>query len=225
MRRYDGILLAVDGVTSVGGVPIGFDEWDVDFLLTGSQKALALPPGLALGVASDRALARAASVPARSFYFDLIAFERRAREYQTTNTPAVSLFYALERQLERIAAEGLDQRVARHRAMAERTYEWTDGLRSMLGDDYGILAAEGYRSPTVTAVTLPDRVSGSDVVQAVRQRGFTIATGYGALKQRCIRIGHMGDHTLEELNVLLEVVRDELLALTTAAHGMEGVRG
>lgn len=225
VRRYDGILLAVDGVTSVGGVPIGFDEWDVDFLLTGSQKALALPPGLALGVASDRALARAASVPARSFYFDLIAFERRAREYQTTNTPAVSLFYALERQLERIAAEGLDQRVARHRAMAERTYEWTDGLRSMLGDDYGILAAEGYRSPTVTAVTLPDRVSGSDVVQAVRQRGFTIATGYGALKQRCIRIGHMGDHTLEELNVLLEVVRDELLALTTAAHGMEGVRG
>ncbi len=225
VRRYDGILLAVDGVTSVGGVPIGFDEWDVDFLLTGSQKALALPPGLALGVASDRALARAASVPARSFYFDLIAFERRAREYQTTNTPAVSLFYALERQLERIAAEGLDQRVDRHRAMAERTYEWVDGLRSMLGDGYGILAAEGYRSPTVTAVTLPDRVNGSDVVQAVRQRGFTIATGYGALKQRCIRIGHMGDHTLEELNVLLEVVRDELLALTTAAHGMEGARG
>ncbi len=225
VRRYDGILLAVDGVTSVGGVPIGFDEWDVDFLLTGSQKALALPPGLALGVASDRALARAASVPARSFYFDLIAFERRAREYQTTNTPAVSLFYALERQLERIAAEGLDQRVDRHRAMAERTYEWVDGLRSMLGDGYGILAAEGYRSPTVTAVTLPDRVKGSDVVQAVRQRGFTIATGYGALKQRCIRIGHMGDHTLEELNVLLEVVRDELLALTTAAHGMEGARG
>lgn len=225
VRRYDGVLLAVDGVTSVGGVPIAFDEWDVDFLLTGSQKALALPPGLALGVASDRALARAASIPVRSFYFDLVAFDRRAREHQTTNTPAVSLFYALERQLERIASEGLDRRVARHQAMAERTSGWVEGLRSSLGDGYGILAAEGYRSPTVTAVTLPDRVSSSDVVAAVRKRGFTIATGYGELKQRCFRIGHMGDHTLEELDLLLEVIRDELIALTAAAHGPEGVRG
>ena len=64
----------------MGGAPIEFDEWAVDFLLTGSQKALALPPGLALGVASDRALARAASIPVRSFYFDLVGFERRARE-------------------------------------------------------------------------------------------------------------------------------------------------
>ena len=222
IRRYDDVLLAVDGVTSVGGAPIEFDEWDVDFLLTGSQKALALPPGLALGVASDRALARAARIPVRSFYFDLVGFERRAREYQTTNTPAVSLIYALERQLERIAVEGLDRRLARHRAMADRTGEWVDGLRATLGAGYGILAAEGYRSPTVTAVTLPDRINGSDVVAAVRERGFTIATGYGALKQRCIRIGHMGDHSLEELDTILEVIRDELITLTATAAGSEG---
>jgi predicted phosphoserine aminotransferase len=224
VRRYDGVLLAVDGVTSVGGAPIAFDDWDIDFLLTGSQKALALPPGLALGVASDRALARAASIPVRSFYFDLVAFDRRAREHQTTNTPAVSLFYALERQLERIAVEGLDRRLARHRAMAERTREWVEGLRSSLGGGYQVLSAEGYRSPTVTAVTLPDHVSGSAVAAAVRERGFTIATGYGALKQRCIRIGHMGDHTLGELDVILDVIRDELFALTAAAHGPEGAR-
>jgi predicted phosphoserine aminotransferase len=226
VRRYDGVLLAVDGVTSVGGMPIRFDDWDADFLLTGSQKALALPPGLALGVASERALERAASIPARSYYFDLLAFDRRAREYQTTNTPAVSLFYALERQLERITAEGLDRRIGRHRAMAERTCEWVKGLRSSIGDGYGILASEDYRSPTVTAVTLPDSVSGSRVVAAVRQRGFTIATGYGALKQRCIRIGHMGDHTMGELDVLLDVIHDELIVLTAAATpGSEGVRG
>jgi predicted phosphoserine aminotransferase len=225
VRRHGDVLLAVDGVTSVGGVPIAFDEWGADFLLTGSQKALALPPGLALGVASDRALERASTVPVRSFYFDLPAFERRAREYQTTNTPAVSLFYALERQLERIDAEGLDRRIARHRAMAERTCEWVEGLRPSLGDGYGILAAEGYRSPTVTAVTLPDSVSGSEVVAAVRQRGFTIAAGYGALKQRCIRIGHMGDHTREELDILLDVIEDEFISLTTAASpGPEGAR-
>lgn len=224
VRRYENVLLAVDGVTSVGGAPIEFDEWDVDFLLTGSQKALALPPGLALGVASDRALARAASLPVRSFYFDLVGFERRAREYQTTNTPAVSLIYALERQLERIALEGLDRRLARHRAMAERTRKWVDELGTTLGAGYGILAAEGYRSPTVTAVTLPDQIKGSDVVAAVRERGFTIATGYGALKQRCIRIGHMGDHSLEELDIILEVIRDELIRLTATEAGSEGTR-
>jgi predicted phosphoserine aminotransferase len=224
VRRFDGVLLAVDGVTSVGGVPIAFDEWDIDFLLTGSQKALALPPGLAFGVASDRALARAASIPARSFYFDLVGFDRRAREHQTTNTPAVSLIYALERQLERIAAEGLDRRLTRHRAMAERTGEWVEGLRTSPGGDYEILAAEGYRSPTVTAVTLPEQVKGPDVVAAVRERGFTIATGYGALKQRCIRIGHMGDHTLDELEAVLDVIREVLFTLTTAGHDPEGAR-
>jgi predicted phosphoserine aminotransferase len=213
VRRHDGILLAVDGVTSVGGAPIRFDEWDVDFLLTGSQKAIALPPGLAFGVASVRALERAAEIPARSFYFDLLGFDRRAREYQTTNTPAVSLFYALDRQLERIAAEGLASRFDRHAAMAARTAEWVEELRETLGPEYGILAAPGFRSPTVTAVTLPGSVSGARVVSAVRERGFTIATGYGDLKERCIRIGHMGDHTLEELEVLLAVIREELKKL------------
>ena len=225
VQRYDGVLLAVDGVTSVGGATIEFDEWEVDFLLTGSQKALALPPGLAFGVASDRALDRASSIPVRSFYFDLLAFDRRAREYQTTNTPAVPLFYALDRQLERIAAEGLDRRIRRHEAMAELTREWVEGLRTSLGDGYGVLAAPGYRSPTVTAVTLPDSVNGSRLVAAVRQRGFTIATGYGALKQRCFRIGHMGDHTLDELEILLDVIQDELTALATAATpGSEGTQ-
>jgi len=225
VQRYDGVLLAVDGVTSVGGATIEFDEWEVDFLLTGSQKALALPPGLAFGVASDRALDRASSIPVRSFYFDLLAFDRRAREYQTTNTPAVPLFYALDRQLERIAAEGLDRRIRRHEAMAELTREWVEGLRTSLGEGYGVLAAPGYRSPTVTAVTLPDSVNGSRLVAAVRQRGFTIATGYGALKQRCFRIGHMGDHTLDELEILLDVIQDELTALATAATpGSEGTQ-
>ncbi|MCL7978451.1 MAG: alanine--glyoxylate aminotransferase family protein [marine benthic group bacterium] len=206
VRRYDDVLLAVDGVTSVGGTPIRFDDWDVDFLLTGSQKAIALPPGLAFGVASDRALQRATQIPARSFYFDLLAFDRRAREYQTTNTPAVSLFYALDRQLHRIATEGLGSRFDRHASMAARTVEWVDELRANLGSEFGILALPGFRSPTVTAVTLPESISGTRVVASVKSRGFTIAPGYGELKDRCIRIGHMGDHTIEELEVLLAVI-------------------
>jgi aspartate aminotransferase-like enzyme len=224
VRRHEGVLLAVDGVTSVGGTPIRFDDWDVDFLLTGSQKAIALPPGLAFGVASDRALERASQIPARSFYFDLLAFDRRAREYQTTNTPAVSLFYALDRQLERIAIEGLESRFNRHAAMSARTATWVDELHEDLGPEYGILAAPGYRSPTVTAITLPMAIAGSRVVSSVKERGFTIATGYGELKNRCIRIGHMGDHSLDELEVLLSVIREVLMELTptNAASMREG---
>jgi predicted phosphoserine aminotransferase len=220
VREHEDLLLAVDGVTSVGGVEIRFDDWGADFLLTGSQKALALPPGLALGVASERALERAARVPAASFYFDILEFERRAREHQTTNTPAVSLFYALERQLGRIREEGLERRWERHRAMAERTRAWTDELRAEADPGFGVLAREGYRSPTVTAVTLPAGARGGDVVQALSKRGYTIATGYGELKQRCIRIGHMGDHTIDELNRLLgeaeDVIRGFLAAVPVA---------
>ena len=210
VRAHDDLLLAVDGVTSVGGAPAEFDEWDLDFLLTGSQKALALPPGLAFAAASARALARAAEIPARSYYFDLLEFERRAPEYQTTNTPAVSLFYALEAQVDRMMREGLEARWERHRAMAERTWAWVRDLRGRTGRDFAVLAPEGYRSPTVTSVTLPEGLSGPEVVAAAAARGYTLAPGYGKLKPTTVRIGHMGDHTLAELETLLSVL-DEVI--------------
>ncbi len=201
---FEDVLLAVDGVTSVGGTKIEFEAWGVDFLLTGSQKALALPPGLAFAVASERALARARSIPSRSFYFDLVEFDRRAREFSTTNTPAVSLFYALQCQLERMFAEGLEERFARHERMARRTAGWTAELAASTGASFDVLAPEGYRSPTVTAVSLPEGVSGTAIVAGLAEKGITIAPGYGKLKEAVIRIGHMGDHTEAELEVVLE---------------------
>lgn len=208
VAEFDDVLLAVDGVTSVGGVPIEFDAWGVDFLLTGSQKALALPPGLAFAAASERALARASEVAARSYYFDLLEFERRAAAYSTTNTPAVSLFYALERQLERIEAEGLAERFARHQRMASRTWEWVDWLASVSGRPFEVLAPAGHRSPTVTAIRLPPDLSGPDVVARLAEQGITIAPGYGRLKDGAIRVGHMGDHTSDELEVVLAAIAD-----------------
>lgn len=208
VREQDDLLIAVDGVTSVGGAPVEFDDWGLDFLLTGSQKALALPPGLALAAASDRAVNRAREVPVRSFYFDLLEFERRSPEHQTTNTPAVNLMYALEAQLARIEAEGLENRWARHRAMAERTWEWVVDLSRRTGRGFGVLAPEGFRSPTVTSVVLPAGLSGPDIVAAAVSRGFTLAPGYGKLKPTTLRIGHMGDHTVAELEALLAVLED-----------------
>lgn len=210
VRERDDLLIAVDGVTSVGGAPAEFDDWRLDFLLTGSQKALALPPGLALAAASERALERAEGIPARSYYFDLLEFERRAPEFQTTNTPAINLFFALEAQLQRILLEGLENRWARHLEMARRTWSWVRDLAVRTGYEFSVLAPEGYRSPTVTSVKLPDGLSGPDIVVAAAARGFTLAPGYGKLKSSTIRIGHMGDHTMEELEKILAVL-DEVI--------------
>lgn len=206
VREHEGVLLAVDGVTSVGGAPVEFDEWGLDFLLTGSQKALALPPGLAFAAASPRALVRASEITARSYYFDLLEFERRARQFQTTNTPAVSLFYALEEQVERIMREGLEERWERHRVMAQRVWAWVSELADRTGLEFSVLAPEGYRSPTVTSIELPEGLSGPGIVGAAAARGYTLAPGYGKLKPTTIRIGHMGDHTLRELEDLLSVL-------------------
>jgi len=209
-REYDGVLLAVDGVSSVGGVPFEFDAWGVDFALTGSQKALALPPGLAFGVASERALERAAGIGARSFYFDLLELDRRAREHQTLSTPAISLLHALACQLERIGAEGIEARWARHAAMAARMHTWTEALAERSGRSFAVLAPPGYRSPTVTAMRLPEEVSGRALVAKLAGRGYTISPGYGKLRDTTVRVGHMGDHTPTELDELLDTLESIL---------------
>lgn len=195
-------LLLVDSVTGIGGVRTLTDEWVVDFILTGSQKALALPPGLAFGVASDAMLDRARTIPDRGWYFDLDQLHDEIQERQTPATPAVSLLYALDYQLSRVAEEGIEGRWARHLVMQERTFHWIDEMGGN-GVDLGVLAAEGNRSPTVTCVTMPDGGSPA-VVKEMRSRGWVIGSGYGPLKESTFRIGHMGDHTVEELDELLD---------------------
>jgi aspartate aminotransferase-like enzyme len=211
VHEFDDVLLAVDAVSSLAATPVLTRDWELDFVLTGSQKALALPPGLALAAASERALARAEEVEHRGFYFDLLKFEKRLQgHHQTPNTPAVSIFYALEQQLGRIADEGLEARWGRHRRMAERTYQWVNELGARSGRSFSVFPPEGYRSPALTPILLPEDVSGPDVAAAARERGFTIAPGYGKLKPQVIRIGHMGEHTMDELETLLGVL-DEVL--------------
>jgi aspartate aminotransferase-like enzyme len=197
------VALLVDSVTGIAGAPVETDAWDLDFVLTGSQKALALPPGLALGVARPSLLERAKAKKDRGIYFDFIEFEKNIVKNQTPNTPAIPLFYALGAQLEAIRRETIEARWERHAAMARRTWAWADEMKDR-GMDVRVLAPEGFRSPTVTCLTMPPGHTGSGVTAALKQRGFTIASGYGALKDATIRIGHMGDHTVAELDVLLK---------------------
>jgi len=205
-------LLLVDCVTSLASARVEMDAWRLDFALAGSQKGIALPPGLAFGVASQRAYDRSLSVGDRGLYFSFEALETAAVKKQTSNTPAVSLLYALDEQLIRMEAEGLEARWARHQAMAERTWAWVDEMRERQGVQLRVLAAEGRRSPSVTCLALPEGLNGVEIAKAMKAHGFTIAPGYAGLKERTIRIGHMGDHTVEELDTLLGCLEQVILS-------------
>lgn len=202
VREFGDVVLLVDAVTSLGAAPVETDAWELDFVLTGSQKALALPPGLALGVASERMLERAKAVPERGGYLDVLAFDEAMASAQPTNTPAISLLYALDAQLRRITDEGgVEARWQRHGDMQRTVEQWVERVGGRLG--LAFLPPRGRRSPTVSCL----QVAGARaIVQALGERGWTIGSGYGELKETTIRIGHMGDHSVAELKELLAVL-------------------
>lgn len=189
VRRRPGVLLLVDGVTSVGARPMAMDAWGIDFLFTGSQKALALPPGIAIGAASARFVERAGQAPDRGFYLSVTHLLGAARRNFPLTTPALPVYHALRRQLQRIeAAGGLEARFARHAAMAAALHTWV-GERPGLQ----LLAPAHRRSPTVSAIRLPEDRAAPEVVAAMERSGWLIAVGLAPLADRVIRIGHMGD--------------------------------
>lgn len=199
------VVLVVDTVSSMAAAQIESDAWDLDYVLTGSQKALAMPPGLAFCTANDRVLERAKASNRRGLYFDLLEFDQYYKKNQSPNTPAVSLLYALDVQIDHIVNEGIEARWARHTAMAERTWAWVQEMQDR-GVDTKLYAPEGYRSPSVTCVTAPPGRTGSELVAAMKAKGFTIASGYGKLKDAMVRVGHMGDHTMDELETVLDAL-------------------
>ena len=217
LARQHGTFCLVDSVTGLAGTPVEVDAWDMDFLLTGSQKALAMPPGLAFGVASEAYMNGARQASDRGLYFDLVEFVEYGTKHQTPNTPALPLLYAADVQLAHIAREGMASRWARHAAMAERTWRWVSETSAATGLELGILAPAGARATTVTAITLPAGVAGltgPQVAAAVKARGFVIGSGYGKVRESTFRVGHMGDHTLEGLERCLAACADALVALS-----------
>jgi len=193
-------LICVDAVSSLGGVKLEMDAWGLDMLLTSSQKCLALPPGLALAGISDRAMEYARGVPDRGWYFDLVLMEKHRLKDSTPATPALSLIYALDLQIERILAEGLEQRFARHAAMAGRVQSWA------LERGLSLYAPEGYRSKTVTTVENARGWDISALNKFLVERDLRIANGYGALKGVTFRIAHMGDLQIKDVNRLLNAM-------------------
>lgn len=209
-HRY-GVMCLADAVTSVGACAVETDAWGVDFVLTGSQKALALPPGLAFAVASEAYILQAAVVPGRGRYLDPIEHEEAALRGGPPSTPAIPLFFAADRQLQDILAEGLAARWARHATMLAMVEQWV-AQRNAEGIAITLQSPAGARSPAVSCLALPPEWESKAVVEAVAARGFTIGRGYSQLQDSTVRIGHMGDLTPAHLAPCLDALTDVLRA-------------
>ncbi len=188
VAKRRGVMLVVDGITSVGVFEQKMDEWGVDALVAGSQKALMLPPGLGLIALSPRAWERAKANKTARFYFDLNRELKAQRDDHTTAfTPAVSLIFGLNKSLELIHSEGLDRVYARHAVMAEATRE--AGLALGLN-----LVAPDNPAPGVTSLLAPDGIDTGKVVKYMRdQLGISVQGGQDQMKGKLLRIGHMGN--------------------------------
>ncbi len=198
MKNYPDVLLLVDAVSAMMGAPIKPEEWGIDVVFASVQKAFALPPGLTVTVVSEKAIEKAKKVKNRGYYFDFLGMLKKYEEkHQTPATPAVSLLYAMDYQMDRILEEGVEARYKRHAEMAEFTRKWA------LKHGFEMFPEKGYESPTVSTIKNTKGFSVKDLNKELAKRGYAISNGYGKLKEQTFRIGHMGDVTLFELKELL----------------------
>lgn len=202
-EKHPDVLILVDAVSGMAGAKLPFDDWGIDVALAGTQKCFALPPGLTVCAVSDRARERALQVPNRGYYFTYDQMDRKYEGHQTPATPGISLIQALDAQLKDMMVLGLENRWERHEEMAGFVQDWAR-------EHFGLFSDERYLSPTVTNVKNTRGISVSDLNAALGRRGAQISNGYGALKEKCFRIAHMGDLTLTDLQWLTEQIEDIL---------------
>ncbi len=198
VKKYPDVVWCMDAVSSMGGTKIDVDGLGVDICITSTQKAIGLPPGMALCSISEKALDAAKQVEFRGFYLDLLALYNyiQKKDHQYPSTPSLAHMYALRYQLDRILEEGLENRFARHLAMANTVRDWAT-------THFELFAEEGYASNTVTAIKNNRGISVADLNKQLGERGFMLSNGYGALKEKTFRIAHMADCTPAEIDELL----------------------
>jgi aspartate aminotransferase-like enzyme len=205
VSKFPDVLLVVDTVSSFSAVPIEFDNLGIDVLLTGSQKALALPPGLALFAVSEKALERASKIPDRGYYFDFLEFEKNAQKSMTPSTPCISLIYGLASKLEQIHAEGPAERYSRHEKLNSMVHQWVEK------NNFEHFAPEGYRSRTLTCVSNNQDIDVPAWIRQMRDKhSLVINGGYGKIKGKTFRISNMGDETAETISTMLDALSDTL---------------
>ena len=204
VREESDALLLVDAVSSLAGAPLETDVWDLDLVFAGVQKGLAAPPGLTVFTFSERAERRAATIPHRGYYGDLLRYRDKHREGGPITTAAVSIAWALDLQLERIAREGIETRWMRHGALQRQTSGWAEA------HGFAFASAAAGRSATVSCLRPPAGLESRALVAAMKKRGFTLGGGYGRFKESTFRIGHMGEVQTTDLAALLAAIAEEI---------------
>lgn len=189
LREFPDVIAIVDTVSSLSALPINQDALGLDIVLTGSQKALALPPGLTVFSVSKRARDRAATSPTRGYYFDLLEFEKNHEGGMTPSTPVIPLIYALRSKLDDIVAEGLDARFARHARLNRTVREWG------YARGFKLFPQEGFGSVSLNCFANTRGIDLPALNTMLKARGFLIDGGYGKLKGQTFRISNMGDET------------------------------
>lgn len=204
-KKYPDVMFIVDAVSSLSAVPIRFDALGIDVLLAGSQKALALPPGLAVFTASQAAFERAGQIADRGYYFDFLEFKANGEKNMTPSTPCISIIYGLRHQLQQFAAEGLEQRFARHAKLNGLVHDW------VRRNGFEFLAPEGYRSKSLTCVKNNRNIDVAKLNALLKENhSMIIDGGYGKLKGLTFRISNMGDETEATMSELLTALDDSL---------------
>lgn len=216
VAQYPNTILVVDAISHLGAVELPMDEWQIDVVVAGSQKALMLPPGLAFAALSDKAWEFVNKSTLPKFYFDFKKELKNIKQNQTAYTPAVSLIMGLAESLRRIKSEGLENIFARHAQLAKAT------RAAMLALGLRLYAPQAY-SDAVTAIMAPSGIDGQKIVKMLRDKhNLTIAGGQDQAKGKVFRIAHMG--YIDESDIIMVVAAVEM-TLKELGYAVELGRG
>tara|TARA_B100001989_G_scaffold224518_1_gene179022 strand:+ start:86 stop:1165 length:1080 start_codon:yes stop_codon:yes gene_type:complete len=205
LSRYPEVLSVIDTVSSFSVVSIPKDKWGIDVILTGSQKALALPPGLALFSVSERAFERAKTIEGRGYYFDFIEFLKNHEKGMTPSTPVIPLIHGLHYTLEKIFEEGVEHRHQRHAQLNQLVHDWVSAK------GFELLPEKKFASKSLTCVKNNLDIDVAGFVKTLREeKKLSIDGGYGKIKGKTFRISNMGNESSESINYLLEQMDDIL---------------
>src|SRR5213080_3636934 len=205
LAKYPDVALILDTVSSFSAVPIAMDALGIDVMLTGAQKALALPPGFSLFSVSEKAFARAEKQKDRGYYFDFLEFKKQQSEFMTPSTPSIGHIFALQSKLDEIFAETLPKRFERHARTNALVHNW---VRER---GFEFFAEEHFRSITLTCVKNNRDIDVAKLVRDLREdHHLVIDGGYGKIKGQTFRLSNMGDETEETVAHLLSCIDDVL---------------
>lgn len=201
IKKYPNLIFALDTVSSMAGTKIEVDKLGVDICITSTQKALGLPPGMAICSISERAVEAAKKIPHRGYYLDLLTLYEyiKKKDHQYPSTPSLSHMFALDYQLDRIFEEGLENRFQRHLEMAQYVRSWAK-------EHFDLFPEEAFASNTLTTIRNTKEINITDLNKSLGPKGYAISNGYGSLKEKTFRIAHMAETTLDDIKILLKTI-------------------